>query len=364
MPRIVFYISGHGLGHAMRMKEVLLEIHALDPSAELHVIGNMPGWVYQEPPAARIRRRELVCDVGAIQRDSLHLDVRGTLEANASFYRDIGAMVRREAEFLRRERIGLVVGDIPPLAFLSAAAAGVRSVAVGNFSWDWIYEEYVMEDRRFEWVLDLIREAYGKADLLLRLPMHGDMGVFPAIRDIPLIARHARIPREEVRERLGIGRAERRRVILISMGGHNAADIEHTPATDFGEYLFISFFRPAAGIPHLILLEDKAGMSHPDIVRASEAVISKPGYCTVAECIANATPLVYTTRDHFREFPVMEEGVRRYCRSCLMPREDFHAGAWRRHLDAFFSAPGNVPGPSIPTDGARHAARVILSMAR
>jgi L-arabinokinase len=326
-------------------------------------MGSMPAWVFEEPPAVAVRFRPLRCDIGAVQRDSLHLDVRRTLEENDAFYRDIDLIARGEAAFLRRERIGLVVGDIPPLAFLAASRAGVPSAAIGNFSWDWIYEGYVAEHPRYRHLVDLVRGAYARADLLLRLPFHGDMGAFREARDIPLIARTSRLPRAETRRALGISPEERGRVVFISMGGHSGAEIRAGGRNDFGDHLYLSYFRPAAPMRRLLVITDRAGISHPDIVAASDCVISKPGYCTVAECIANRTPLAYTSRDNFREYPVMVEGIRKHCRARALPRGDFHAGAWAAHLDALFSDAPPFVWPATATDGAERAAGIILEMA-
>lgn len=360
MSNIAFYISCHGLGHAMRMKELLSWLHSGNPSIRLYVMGMMPRWVFDEAPRVPLTHRPLRCDVGAIQADSLHLDVTRTLEENADFYSGIDRLVRSEADFIRREKIDLIVGDVPPLAFLAASAAGVRSIAIGNFSWDWIYEGYVEEHPSYRRLVDIARDAYARADLLLRLPFHGDMSAFRTIRDIPLISRSATLPRAEARQRLGIAADEKRRVVFISMGGHDNAGIVEGAAADFGDYVFVSFFSVSGRMKQLILPEDRAGIPHPDIVRASDCVISKPGYCTVAECIANRTPFIYTTRDSFREFPVMEAAVKRYCRSYRMPRDDFHSGAWRKHLDAFFEDARPFNWPDIPADGAAEAARIIM----
>ena len=43
----------------------------------------------------------------------------------------------------------------------------------------------------------------------------------------------------------------------------------------------------------------------PDLVSASDAVLSKPGYGIVAECYANRTPLFYVNRPDFRECHVL-----------------------------------------------------------
>jgi len=348
----------------MRMKELMARLLDKAPDLELFAVGTVPSWVYREPPSIPVARREVRCDVGAVQSDSVHLDVARTIEENKAFYRGIGGMVKREAEFIRSRRIDLVVGDIPPLAFLASSSAGVSSVAVGNFSWDWIYEGYAGEHPDAAGLVDLAREAYGRADRLLRLPFHGDMDAFRSVIDIPLIARRAASPPGLVRSRLGIPAGEKRKVIFISMGGHGRPVIGEGASADFGDYLYVSYFRPAAQMENLIILDDRARVPHPDLVRACDAVISKPGYCTVAECIANRTPIIYTSRDNFREFPIMESAVRRFCRWNYMPREEFEAGAWRRALDEYFSSRERPSPADIAVDGAERAAGIILNMLR
>ena len=59
-----------------------------------------------------------------------------------AFYRDLDRRAALEAAELQRVDARLVVGDIPPLAFAAAARARVPSVALGNFTWDWIYGDY------------------------------------------------------------------------------------------------------------------------------------------------------------------------------------------------------------------------------
>ena len=61
------------------------------------------------------------------------------------------------------------MGDIPPLAVAAAEAAAIPSVAIGNFTWDWIYEDYRSEDA-LELARD-IRRMYRKATTALRLPL-------------------------------------------------------------------------------------------------------------------------------------------------------------------------------------------------
>ena len=50
--------------------------------------------------------------------------------------------VTSEVALLRQVEADLVVADIPPLGIAAATAAGIPSIALGNFTWDWIYSAY------------------------------------------------------------------------------------------------------------------------------------------------------------------------------------------------------------------------------
>ena len=98
---------------------------------------------------------------------------------------------------LRELGAGLIVGDIPPLAFAVGAAAGIPSIGLGNFTWDWIYADYPRV-RLAPSLLPAHPGAYSKASMALRLPMSRGFESFSNVKDIPFIARHARRTRDEV----------------------------------------------------------------------------------------------------------------------------------------------------------------------
>ena len=75
------------------------------------------------------------------------------------------------------------------LAFAAANDAAIPSVALGNFTWDWIYSAYPA----FSWsapdVIPIIRDAYAHATVALRLPFHGGFDAMAAVTDdVPLVA--------------------------------------------------------------------------------------------------------------------------------------------------------------------------------
>jgi len=128
------------------------------------------------------------------------------------------SILRAESEWLSSIKADLVVSDVVPVVCRVAADMGVRSVCIGNFSWDFIYAEYIMEagyhHRSIVWQ---IAEDYAHCDILLRLPGYGPMPAFRNVIDVPLVVRGLRKSRSEVRKELGL--EENAKVLVFNFGG-------------------------------------------------------------------------------------------------------------------------------------------------
>ena len=87
--------------------------------------------------------------------------------------------------------------------------------------------------------------------------------------------------------------------------------------------------------------------------------MTKPGYGIISECIANNTPIVYTSRGRFREYDVLVREMPRYLRSAYIAQPDLRAGRWLAALDAAISAPEPPEHPA--TDGDAVIAEMIAA---
>jgi UDP:flavonoid glycosyltransferase YjiC (YdhE family) len=103
-----------------------------------------------------------------------------------------------------------------------------------------------------------------------------------------------------------------------------------------------------------------AGVRYEDLVAACDAVVSKPGYGIVAECIANATPLVYTARGRFAEYPCLVAGIAAHLPNAFISNADLHDGRWAPALESVFAQPRRAA--TIRIDGGDVAADVLASM--
>jgi len=359
-----FYISGHGFGHASRALEVVGALVERQPRARVVVRTSVAPWFLERSARAAIEIQPAEIDTGMAQIGSLRIDVDETARRAARFYATFEERVHAEASLLRSAHADVVVGDIPPVAFAAAARAGVPSVAIGNFTWDWIYSHYHRFERLAPGVVETIGHAYARADVALRLPFHGGFQTMGQVtRDIPLIARRSTRARADVRSRLRIH--ESRPVVLASFGAYGA-DIPIDEVARANDVTLIvtdheaQRIEPASERVRRLTSADLAAIDvrYEDLVHASDVVVSKPGYGIVSECIANDAAFVYTSRDRFVEYGVFVAEMPRHLRCTFISQEDLASGRWSSAIERVLAAP--IPRATLGLNGAEIAAAEIL----
>ncbi|HXK11825.1 MAG TPA: hypothetical protein VMT70_19445 [Vicinamibacteria bacterium] len=356
------YVSGHGFGHSTRTAEILRALRERAPSLAITVCTSAPAFLFESVVAAPLAVRRVEGDVGLVQKDALVIDEEGTAAAWRAFESGWAERVATEAAWLREAGVRLVVGDIPPLAFAAAGKAGLRSVAIGNFSWDWIYGHLAPRVPALAEAAARAGEAYGLAERLLRLPFAGDLSVFRRIEDVPLVARRPTVGKAEARRRLGV---DGRPLVLLSFGGVGVPGLRLAAYGALEGCRFLLTGPAGAGpTPANLARVDggalaAAGLEYPDLVGAADVVVTKPGYGIVTDCIGAGTRLVYTDRGDFPEYPIMVAEMPRYVPAVFATNEDVREGRIGPALDSVRA----MPFPDSPrTDGAAVAADKLLAM--
>jgi hypothetical protein len=360
--RIVFYVSGHGFGHTSRTIEVIHAVLRARPEARIVVKTSAPHRLFARTLEGRCELVEMQCDAGMVQIDSLNVDTAESIRQAVEFQTRVPALIATEAAYLRDTAARVVVADIPPLAVAAAHAAGIPSVAIANFTWDWIYEGH-----RDEPALQLardIRQLYSNATIALRLPMAGGFeGLESVTRDIPFIARHSMRTTDDVRRALGLPpRAEGTPLVLMSFGGYGVTGLDTAALSGLKDYTIATTdlsFNPAPGV--LYISEHKVydnGLRYEDLVRGADVVVTKPGYGIISEAIANDAALLYTSRGRFVEYDVLVKEMPRYLRAQFIEQHDLLSGNWNPALERLLGQPAPPEKPLL--NGAEFAAAEIL----
>jgi hypothetical protein len=375
---IVFYISGHGFGHASRDVEVLNALGRLAPEVPVAVRTAAPKWLFDLTLTRAVDFHEVECDTGVVQLDSLSLDEAETVRRAIAFHDTLDRRAADEARWLKASGTRLIVADIPPLACAAGHLAGLPVIALGNFTWDWIYTGYRDWAPQHSTLVERLRAAYARADVALRLPMHGGFESIATIVDLPFIAR--RSSRQPAETRAALGLPADRPLVLLSFGGYGLQRLDLGAVAGLDGYTVVLTADVTAnrradaagrtgaaggvegGLPPNVVVVDedtlyRDGFRYEDLVAAVDVAMSKPGYGIIAECVANDTALVYTSRGHFAEYDVLVQEMPRWLRCGFIANADLIAGRWQAVLDRTLAQ--SMPPETIAVDGAERAAAFI-----
>jgi L-arabinokinase len=352
---IVYYITGHGYGHAVRSSEVIRALTTLKPDLSVYVRTPAPGWLFAGLPPGRYSHAAI--DVGVLHSDSLAMDPDATAKACLVLHDGVATVLARECAFVQERQISLVAGDIPPLAFEIAARASIPSVAITNFTWDFIYRAWAPSYPNFWPLIREMERLYAQATLALTLPYACEMKMFHRREAIPWIMRASRLSREQARAKFALPPAAT--IVLLSFGGFGLARLPWRALARQREFYFVTTDQTAAATGNVLTLS-AAQEHYEDLVRAADVVVTKPGYGIVADAIAHQVPVLYTDRGKFPEDPKLVEALTECATAAYISPSELLAGHLSPYLQRLLKAP--PAWPAVETGGAREAAEKIIGL--
>jgi hypothetical protein len=353
---VLAYVSGHGFGHWTRTAPLLERLAARAP-VHVRTQGRALPWARRAPWPASVE--EVDVGPGVAQDGPLQVDLPATRQALALHLERWPGLVASEVARGRALGARLVVGDVPPIAFEVARRLDVPGVAVANFTWSWAYAHYGPGypggERFFEVAAARLRVAEGLATHVVALPGGGGLDALGAPRPLLALRRPPTCDVAEARRRLARLRpGDPRPVVLISFGGYGDALDLSAVARDNPRFTFVSFAPPGGEVPaNLVSLPHDHDLAHQDLVLGADALVGKPGYGTISECLTRPTPFVAVRMgDGFREHARLRAWARRHLPWSDLDPADLLAGRWTAALDAALAARPLEPPPPNGLDAA------------
>jgi hypothetical protein len=351
---VAVFVSPHGFGHAARACAVMEALAELDPLTRFEIFTLVPRWFFADSLTCSFSHHRLRTDIGLVQRTPLVEDPVETLHELSTFLPFEGSLLEQLAGALHELECRLVLCDISPLGIAVAERAGIRSVLVENFTWDWIYERYLVEHPAFAQPIAALAATFAAATVHIQsTPVCRRNADLPLV---PPVSRIARTPRQRVRERLGV--APEVPAVLVTMGGVPW----RTPALErLAERQGVVFVVPGGGRRvnrrgSLLTLPQRSGFFHPDLVHACDAVIGKLGYSTLAEVYAAGVPFAFVPRPTFRESTTLERFARATLTGFAITPEQLAQGSWIERVPELIERP--IPRHRR-ANGAAAAARAL-----
>ena len=352
-PTVYVAITNHGFGHAARTASVAAAIQQMCPEILLILVTTAPHWLLESYMQGDFIHRPRAFDVGVVQADSLTMDKAATLEKLRLLRAAQRSIVAGEVNFIRQNRVSLVLADIPPLAAAIAKTADIPCWMMSNFGWDFIYRAWGGE---FLEIADWINDCFSQCDRLFRLPFHEPMSAFKNVTDVGLTGGSPRYSPDHLRASFGLT-APKEQTVLLTFGGLGLQQIPYHNLQYFFDWQFITFDKSAPDLPNLLKITDHK-YRPVDFMSICGRVVSKPGYGTFAEAIQLEVPIVSLTRDDFAEAELLVEGVANYASHQILSPNEFFQGGWE-----FLNQSPRMPRLFQPLakDGNQTVARAVLS---
>lgn len=354
MERPILYvaITNHGFGHATRTATIAGTIQKLCPEVLLIMVTTAPRWLLELYIDGDFIYRPRAFDIGVVQADSMTMDKAATLEKLRQIRDSQRSLIASEVNFIRQNRVNLILADVPPLAAAIASAADIPCYMSSNFGWDFIYRAWGGE---FLEIADWISDLYSKCDRLFRLPFHESMSAFPNIIDVGLIGSSPRYPLDALRSNWGIT-APQDKTVLLTFGGLGLQQLPYENLQHFPDWQFLTLNISAPELPNLIKITDQK-LRPVDFMPLCGRLISKPGYGTFAEAVRVGTPIVTMTREEFAEAAFLIEGISDCVPHQILAPSEFFQGNWE-----FLHQPLQPPKQSqlLAKDGNEAIASAII----
>jgi hypothetical protein len=295
--KIAFFLSGHGFGHGVRNSAL---IEALPPDVEVDIYTSLPEGFFRDELHRPFRVIPCEIDCGCLQTDTVEVDIVGTLARYLEIESRRAESIARFAPMLRESRADLVIADTPPLAFPIAKAAGVPAWSICNFTWLDIYADYVAKHPRYLDMFARMRADYASAQRHIRIFPHMANGEAWPIEEAGLVCRTGRPRREEFAKRFGLD--PERKWCLVYVGSFGLDGVDWARLERYPDWEFMGLF-PLKGAPaNYRFLKKDLSFRYADLNASCDLVLGKLGYGLVAECLAQAKPVLFLGRKDFSEF--------------------------------------------------------------
>mgnify|MGYP006417676451 CR=1 FL=1 len=354
---LAYFISPHGFGHAARASAVMSALQECSPGMRFEIFTTVPEWFFEESIRGPFSYHALLTDVGLVQEGPLCANLPKTVAFLDEFLPFDPRQLEALAEKVNRLKCAMVLCDIAPMGIAVAREAGVPSVLVENFTWDWVYREYVLEEKGFKPHMAHLEALFYSADFHIQTAPACSKG--PVHLATGPVSRKARKGRAQVRKDLRI--PQQAPLVLITMGG---IPKDHRFIDRLASQKEIFYVAPGAGTgfrvsENVILLPHHSEFFHPDLVHAADAVVGKVGYSTLAEVYHAGVPFGYIKRTRFQESEILSEYIENYMTGFSIDERIFENGDW------ILRVPELLDQPSVTKEkrnGAEEAADFVLKL--
>ncbi|MHA1317700.1 MAG: hypothetical protein ACTSQ6_09290 [Candidatus Heimdallarchaeaceae archaeon] len=311
---IAYYISSFGMGHISRAIPIIKRL--LDKGI-VHVKTNKKGLlsIYGNIGFHQnLITYNQIFDIW-LQYDCTTPNILKSIEYAYEFYlHQRNTIVESERDFLQKNKINLIISDIPPLLDLLSKSYEIPVIGISNFDWGKLFEFLAtkINDVKLEAIVDTLVSSYQQYDLHIALPLNKGLISKNEKKEVGFYTRIATRTKKELVKSLGI--SDSRSIIFVSYG--MSLPIPTRLITDeLLKHKDLNIITSSTGNviknERLYYIPSTDFLSQ-DYVAASDLYIGKPGWGTLSECYCYNVPLILFEFEENLEWKVLAKEMKRF----------------------------------------------------
>ncbi len=288
--RIAYYITNHGYGHASRNVPIIRELGRRHSDLQVAIKSDQRRCDFLRRNFAsddlRITYHEDCNEHGLVMSEGHAVpDIARMRRLVTDEIASFSQMIEREMAFLAAFDPDVVVCDIICWGLGAAHQLGIPSLLIGNFTWESMYRSFFGED-----LWGPYHDLYAQASEVLWYDVHSPLldQTLPHARTISLVSRDS-----DAKEVADIRGGHDRPLVFVSVGASvrlsEAIDVSGLP------YDFVTTDGVELVGPNVSRLSPLM-TNTPDYVAASDYVIAKGGWSSVAEILLAHKPCALLMR--------------------------------------------------------------------
>lgn len=329
--KIAFFLTGHGFGHGVRASAL---IEKLPENIEVDIYTSLPAGFFREELHRPYELIPCEIDCGCLQADTINVDVLETLKRYSELNANRENFITKFSRILIERKTDLVIGDIPPMAFPIAKAAGVLAWSFCNFDWVDIYRPYLQKFPEYQDLILRMEKDYAMADRQIRF--------FPEmesqskdVEKIGMVCRPGSKRRQEFSVRFNLN--PEKKWCLIYVGSFGLEGVAWQKLQHFSEWQFLGLYPLENAPENYRQINKDPTFRYADLTASSDLVLGKLGYGLVTECLSLGKPVLFLPRQDFAEFLLLKNLLESTARGAEIPLAAFLSLEIAQELKTFGS---------------------------
>ena len=333
--RLLVCISAHGFGHLAMTAPILNRLSRLY-DVKLILRTKLPEPLIRELISVEVDVISETSDFGMVMKNAFEVDLDESYKRYSALHYDWDKQVEKEMNRLGQLDPDLILSNAPYLTLAAAGKLHIPCLGYCSLNWADIFQSYFgCDSSEAKKIIHEMRAAYNMADFFISPEPSMPMDWVSKLIDIGPVARIGKHMKAEICKRLAI--VDTARLVLVTPGGFET----NVPVNDWPQIENIHWI---VSWNHFSERSDISGVKDiglifNDILASCDAVITKPGYGTVADTVCNNIPALYVCRGDWAEEKFLVNWWEKKGNVVQISKEQFFQGDVVRPLEKLWSRP-------------------------